>query len=287
MRQPVVLPLILVFAGGCGSGGDLAGPPRDGGGTVGHDGGSTTTDGGSGGDTGLPCDVQAVLTSHCTSCHATTPVAAAPMSLVTIDDLMRPSLSNPSLTNGALSVMRMHDTTSPMPPSPFTAVPAADLATFENWVSAGMPRGTCGPPTSVCTSGTYWTRHDHGSELMHPGMACIDCHNLGEGPDFPLTIGGTVYPTVREPDDCNGASEALAGAQVVVTVTGSDGATIRLTTNEAGNFMYDRPVAFPITATVEVDGRVRAMTTPATSGDCNTCHTETGTAGAPGRIQLP
>ncbi|MFO0683214.1 MAG: hypothetical protein U0234_14245 [Sandaracinus sp.] len=286
--------MILVLAAGAssagcgGDGGGLAGPPHDGGGVTAHDGGgSTTPDGGGGGDTGLPCDVQAVLTNHCTSCHAATPVASAPMPLVTYEDLARASLTQPSLSNAALSVMRMHDTARPMPPSPFTAVPAADIATFENWVNAGMQRGTCGGPVTVCTSGTYWTRRDRGSELMHPGMACIDCHSLGEGPDVPLTIGGTVYPTSHEPDDCNGSSEALAGGTVTVTITGSDGASVQLTTNEAGNFMYDQPIAFPITATVEVGGRVRAMTTPATSGDCNSCHTESGTSGAPGRIQAP
>lgn len=286
MRRAYVLPTILVLVSGCSSEGEgLAGPPRDGGGTVARDGGGS--DGGGSTDNGLPCDVQAVLTNYCTSCHGTTLAGSAPMSLVTHDDLTRAALSSPSVSNGAMSVTRMRDAARPMPPSPFTAVPAADIATLESWVNAGMPRGTCGGPVTVCTSGSYWTLGDHGDELMHPGMACIDCHSLGEGPDFPLTIGGTVYPTAHEPNDCNGSSEALAGGPVHVTITDASGTMFRLTTNEAGNFMYDGPVAFPITATVEVGGRVRAMTTPTASGDCNTCHTESGTSGAPGRIRQP
>ena len=30
---------------------------------------------------------------------------------------------------------------------------------------------------TVCTSGTMWTRGDRGSASMHPGGACITCHD--------------------------------------------------------------------------------------------------------------
>jgi hypothetical protein len=43
----------------------------------------------------------------------------------------------------------------------------------------------------------------------------------------------------------------------------------------------------PFTAKVTFQGREIVMTTPQTDGDCNSCHTETGANGAPGRIKLP
>jgi hypothetical protein len=43
----------------------------------------------------------------------------------------------------------------------------------------------------------------------------------------------------------------------------------------------------PYTVEVRYQGRVRAMTTPQSTGDCNSCHTEQGAKGAPGRIMLP
>src|SRR5947208_5313510 len=52
----------------------------------------------------------------------------------------------------------------------------------------------------TCTSGSTWTRHNHGSAEMNPGLACITCHTTMQGPD--LTIGGTVYATAHEPDLC-------------------------------------------------------------------------------------
>ena len=41
-----------------------------------------------------------------------------------------------------------------------------------------------------------------GSSSMHLGMVCIRCYSMGRG--LSLSVAGTVYPTVREPDDCNG-----------------------------------------------------------------------------------
>ena len=122
-----------------------------------------------------------------------------------------------------------------------------------------------------------------GSELMHPGMACINCHDTtGEGPDRPLTIGGTVYQTAHEPDDCNGI-----GSGVTVDITDATGRTVTVTPNSAGNFYYEGSLTAPYTAAVHYTGLTRTMTTPAASGDCNSCHTEAGTSAAPGRIMVP
>ncbi len=124
---------------------------------------------------------------------------------------------------------------------------------------------------------------------MHPGRACVDCHrSRGRGPLY--TIAGTVYATGHDPDDCFGAD---GGGMAVVEITDATGAVTRLTPNaipvlgSAGNFFSSAAIATPYTARVLYQGRVRAMLTPQTSGDCNSCHTAAGTTGAPGRIALP
>jgi hypothetical protein len=119
---------------------------------------------------------------------------------------------------------------------------------------------------------------------MHPGVACIDCHiSENEGPIY--VVGGTLYPTPHEPDDCNGVD---SGTGAVVIVTDANGVEHRLTPNEAGNFFYEGAAfPFPYTARVSYGGRERLMIAPQEDGDCNICHTEAGTADAPGRIFLP
>ncbi len=137
---------------------------------------------------------------------------------------------------------------------------------------------------SVCTSGTTWTRGDRGSQNMHPGMACIDCHSKQfDAPRF--TIAGTVYPTEHEPDDCNGLSGTSSGVKVVIT--GADGKELAIPVNSVGNFYATTTVAKPFKAKVVAGGKERAMSASQTTGDCNSCHTETGANNAPGRIAAP
>jgi hypothetical protein len=262
------------------------------GGTTGT-GGSSGTGGASG---GLPCNVQAVYQTHCTSCHAAAPVNGAPMPLVTRADLTAPSFVDATMTFAQRTVVRMQSTTSPMPPPPGTPVSTTEIQTVQSWISAGYPAGTCGadggadagPPDPLgakptCTSGTTWTGGNQGSAVMNPGLACISCHaGNGEAPQF--TIAGTVYPTGHEPNLCNGAN-GTNGARVVIVDAANR--TVTLTPNAAGNFTYTGAVTTPYTAKVTYQGRERIMPVAQTSGDCNTCHTQNGTSGAPGRITLP
>ena len=238
--------------------------------------------------TGLPCDVQTVLQNNCWSCHGAKPLSGVPMSLVTRADLMTASKSEATKTYGQVSLQRIVSTTSPMPPLPAAPLAAADVATLTAWVDANYPTGTCDATTgdpyatpTVCTSGTSWTRGDRGSSQMHPGGACINCHDAsGEAPGF--SFAGTVYPTAHEPDDCNGKSA------IQVVLTGANGATITLTSNSAGNFFSQgSSLTMPFTAKVVANGKTRVMATPQTTGDCNSCHTETGAESAPGRIMVP
>ena len=254
------------------------------------DGGSGT--GGTGAGTtapqsSLPCDVAAVIAT-CTSCHAT----ANPSGGVRIagrDDLLATSSLDGSQSVAQRSLVRMKDGASPMPPG--SPLPSDQIAIFEAWVNGGMPEGDCSgvggaPPVEViCTSQTYWDNGDEGSEDMHPGYACIDCHRKELGPSdaakFPFA--GTVYPTLHEEYDCNG----IGGSTVVITE--ADGTTHTLPVRASGNFVLESeaPVAWPIRAEVRRDGKVAAMQDPVDSGDCNGCHTAIGAEGAPGRITPP
>jgi hypothetical protein len=279
--------------GGSGSGGSGSGGAGSGGSGSGGSGASGPSIGVA---SDLPCDVAALLSRKCTSCHGSVPSGGAPTSLVSYADLTAPAKSDPTKTNAVVALARMTNTTSPMPPTGLPAATAAEIASLQGWISAGYPSTGCatgvdagtGPdPFSVaptCTSNTTWTRGTSGSASMEPGMACISCHasSGGEAPTF--TIAGTLYPTGHEPDLCDGAN-GTDGAQVVIT--GANGVSTTLTPNGAGNFYYTGAVAQPFRAKVVYMGRERDMAAAQTSGDCNSCHTQNGAMSAPGRIILP
>ena len=136
-------------------------------------------------------------------------------------------------------------------------------------------------PMSECASGMQWTGGDSESSLMHPGYACINCHNTRGGPR--LEVAGTVFGAAHEKDDCFG----ISGVSVVIT--GSDGKVTTLTTNEAGNFdlrSRGTTIALPYTAKIVQGTNTRAMGAPQMSGDCASCHSAAGSQGAPGRISF-
>ncbi|HTS80606.1 MAG TPA: hypothetical protein VMH40_08405 [Myxococcaceae bacterium] len=261
---------------------------------------STSPDGGGGGGTvagDLPCDVASVLSTHCTTCHGSPPSGGAPVALDSLATLTAAAAGYPGQNYAQRSLFRMQDSASPMPPGTAVTVSSIEIASFASWVDAGTPAGSCAPAGDPvfgappqCTSNSYWTQGNNGSSRMHPGMACIACHSSGgEGPAF--SVAGTVYPTGHEPDDCDGASANGA----TVTVTDKNGTAQSFTVNAAGNFYGNAgggwPV-FPITATVSFNGKTRSMATQVPSGDCNSCHTQSGTAvggiaAPPGRVALP
>ena len=174
----------------------------------------------------------------------------------------------------------------------------ADVAVLEGWIRAGYPHGSCAPsppgedaatsapPPLVCTSGAFWSSGKKDA-IMNPGLACIGCHDAQA--EFPIAeIGGTVYPSLREPDLCIGANGPATGAHVVIT--DASGHVFDLPVGPTGNFVKlvgGTPVKMPFRAKVVVGGVERAMGGKQTSGDCNGCHTTNGANGAPGRITLP
>jgi mono/diheme cytochrome c family protein len=238
----------------------------------------------------LPCEVATLLTELCATCHGEPLANGAKTRLLDANELASPSKTDPSKTVADDCVARMKDTARPMPPSGL--LDAHRIAVLESWIAAGMPNGTCDATTgtstlpstpTVCSSDTYWTRGDHGSALMHPGKACIDCHSSTNEDDAPLyRVAGTVYPTAHEPDDCYG----IAGS-VTVEITDANGKTYALPVNRAGNFFSRTSITTPYKAKVTSNGKTRSMVAAQTSGDCNACHTEQGTENAPGRIVAP
>ena len=255
------------------------------------------TDGGVGSATGVPCDVQQLMGARCLACHASTPTGGAPMPLVSYADLTKASKSDATKTVAQLSLERMQSTTRPMPPGGGTTAP--ELTAMQTWIAAGYPKGSCGGADSgvtvgpspydtppVCTSNRFWTLGDQKSPLMHPGGACVSCHSMSDGP--PMALGGTVFPTAHEPIDCNGTS---AGGTAVVQITDAAGRVFTLPVNQAGNFHIlaggSPAITMPFRAKIIAHGKERVMSAAQSTGDCNSCHTEAGANGAPGRIMAP
>ena len=249
--------------------------------------------------TGLPCDVAELLTESCAECHGARRSGGAPNQLLTYEDLAAPSEADPEMTVAEVSLARMKSTKRPMPP---TGKLGSDrVAIFESWIESGMPRGTCGEDpaekksgvssdkdaggkeapdaSSVCTSNSTAPAGSPPSALMKPGKACIKCHSAAGAPAF--EIAGTVYPSLHEPNDCNGVSG------VKVLIIDAAGNMIQLPTNAAGNFMRVSSFPRPYRAMVVKGNNVREMKTPQYDGDCNGCHSEWGESGAPGRVMAP
>jgi hypothetical protein len=301
MRPLLVLLLALFLS--CGDPGAF-----DGGSGGGSGGGSNGSGGGGASSDDLPCDVADVVTRHCISCHGATPTVGAPMPLVTRADFLKPSLLVPQLNYAQRSAVRVGSTNSPMPPLPYVQLTAAERDTFTTWASSDTPAGPCAtgvpdggsltPSPTTCENNSTWTGNLNGSSHMNPGLACRSCHLgdnfLGQNPTGAVEafrayfFMGTVFPLLHERDRCYGAPPS----NTVVEILDKNGAVaLRMqAAPPSGNFFSTSTMAgvqLPYTARVLANGKSVTMNTPQTNGDCNTCHTEQGLSGAPGRIVWP
>ncbi|MGQ0504102.1 MAG: hypothetical protein ACT4TC_02175 [Myxococcaceae bacterium] len=135
----------------------------------------------------------------------------------------------------------------------------------------------------LCSSQRRWKTGNRGDETMNPGTPCVACHEKRSGTKF--AFAGTVYATLHEEEDCYGISDGGT-----VEVTDKNGKVFSAPINEAGNFMLfveAGPVAYPARVKVIQNGQSRPMVTEIAHGDCNLCHSELGTSGAPGRVLIP
>lgn len=259
---------------------------------------ATSNDAGS----GLPCDVAQAL-STCQACHGDPLAGGAPLALVTLADLTTTGTwpDDPTLTVAQRAVARMNGTDPfPMPPLPLDASQQSDIDTIQAWIDAGYPAGTCTPdpggtnpfdtPAGLCTRGKGDTTFT--GDPMLPGEGCIvsGCH----ASTHRFTIAGTIYPTAHEKDDCNGGSlngslPAVTTAKIVIT--DQNGTLPAITPDSVGNFYSTHALSPPYTVQLLYNNKERDMTgyniAKQPDGNCNSCHTENGDNGAPGRIMLP
>jgi cytochrome c553 len=238
--------------------------------------------------------VAAILATSCASCHGDKLAGGAPNRIMTHADLLTVSRTDGTSSVAEVTIARLRDAADPMPPDGL--LPAKDIEIIEDWIAAGMPEGSCEapvdgtPPVSeydtplTCSSKKHWTRGDEESSLMHPGVACIECHDRDDGPSF--IAAGTIYKTAHEPDDCNG----IAGAGTKVVITDAAGKVFTQSVNGAGNFYFEtktNKMKLPYRAKIVSGTKTREMKKPVTTGDCNVCHTEKGAESAPGRVMAP
>jgi hypothetical protein len=142
---------------------------------------------------------------------------------------------------------------------------------------------TDAPMATPATCSTKVVHPDDGV-LMEPGGDCISCHARNGVVSF--AFAGTVMNALHDPTDCAGV------AGVLVRVTGADGQTFEVTTNDSGNFYAlesQITLAFPYQAEISRNGVTVPMlgARSATETDCASCHTPAGHNGAPGRILAP
>ena len=263
-------------------------------------------------ESGLPAAVDAMLSARCQTCHGAS--TKLPVKLLTYDDLVAADPDDGSKTVADAVLARIQDADSPMPPGKGTTVPQEEIDAMQAWIDGGKQKAegsSCGDDAGtdaakdpvqpeftdpICTSGQTWAitgtgKHDGNDDdgigvRMNPGLACISCHQNKTKRNI-VQVGGTVYATKHEKDLCFGTNPS--GAKVVII--DQNGAETNLDIADTGNFALsteDKALAFPITAKVVLaDGSERVMSSPQDSGDCNSCHTEQGDNGAPGRIFLP
>lgn len=292
--------LALLVMSGCGGvitlGDDDGG--QTGGGSGGAGGGNVVA--ADGGFDGLPCDVATVLATSCVKCHGPQLTGAAPWPLISRAQLLEAAPGYPGQTKAQRSLARMQMTSAPMPPFPDSPVSAAGVAAFQAWVNAGEPLGSCGtvatpdagPVPTTCASNKPW--NGARDENMRPGEACVACHQSQE-PGKAYFFMGTLFPSAHERNDC----DALPPSQTRVEILDVNNTVVLTMTpfSPSGNFYYPnrkaigqngKNILMPYRArVVRADGGVSLMMTPQTNGDCNSCHTEQGASGAPGRIVWP
>jgi hypothetical protein len=236
-----------------------------------------------------------MLAANCGGCHSDPPITGALAGLVTYADLMAPSQEMPSQNEAELSLSRMKNASSPMPPG--SLPPASDVTILQNWINAGYPKGSCGTgsadagagvvivaSSSVFSKAATFSLGTPVSGNHKSGQDCMSsCHNHG------FTFAGTLF-------DANGAG--VGGAEV--RLVDAKGLVISVYSDNQGgssqgNFYSKQAFVGPAhvgarNATNAQDMHTAIQSTaqaPAsTGGACNACHC-TGTGCTTPPIHLP
>jgi mono/diheme cytochrome c family protein len=140
-------------------------------------------------DDALPCEVAALFKAHCADCHGTVTQNTAPMSLVTWNDLQKPAPRTAGKLTREVVLDRIKSTSSPMPPAPYPRLSAAEIASYEQWLSKGAAKAT----SASCQS-TPATPSGGDAGLASPGT------NLPKPSDCESTFSLTAHGTTGESD---------------------------------------------------------------------------------------
>jgi hypothetical protein len=171
---------------------DAGAGPSGGTGSLGSSSQSSTMDaGGTAQPTGsdpLPCEISALFKTHCADCHGTQTQNAAPMSLVTWNDLQQPAKISMGRITRDVVLDRIKSTSTPMPPAPYARLSAAEITSYEKWLTGGAAKGT----SASCQSSTPAT--PSGDAGAGAGM------NLPKPSDCAQTFSLKAHGTTGETD---------------------------------------------------------------------------------------
>lgn len=216
----------------------------------------------------VPPNVQAMLAARCTGCHSSPPVNGSLSALVTLADLLAASKEDPTKNEAQLSLARMQNAASPMPPGALP--PASDVAALQTWISAQYTSSACvagpapppPPATDVFTGAPAFVSKVAG-DSHNAGKNCMSgCHDHG------FTFAGTVT---------NGAGLGVAGAEV--RLVDANNKAISVYTGRTGNFHSSTSFAAPAKIGVRNAASKNIMLTAlsAANGGCASCHVNGGT----------
>lgn len=118
---------------------------------------------------------------------------------------------------------------------------------------------------------------ESGGPHMLPGSNCLGCHSAGsEGPNF--SVAGTVYPS-----SFASLNDGVAGIDIFIT--DANDKTIRLESNQVGNFYSKEKLTLPLSARiVNSKGEELKMIGKVETGSCNSCHMLDPVNGTSGRL---
>lgn len=218
---------------------------------------------------GMPCNVQAFLAAKCVGCHSSPPVNGSLSALVTTADLLATAKEDSTKNEAQLSLARMQNAASPMPPASYNnPATAAEIAALQAWI-AGNYQGSCdggAPPSPTVdpfTGAPAFVAQTAGG-THNAGKDCMGgCHNHG------FTFAGTLT---------DGAGNPVAGAEV--RLVDANGTAILVHTGSNGNFRSSAPWVPPAHVGARTAANKVIMVTPlavAKNGGCNGCHATGGT----------